>query len=88
MLWNPELKGVYLDLMDTHGSEISMVSASFFAPQGGEMSFGELSDLAMKHKAVAMGVYHSNGKLELSPSRGDKIQLSPDDSVVVFADTL
>ena len=88
MLWNPELKGVYLDLMDTHGSEISMVSASFFAPQGGEMAFGDLADLAMKHKAVAMGVYHSNGKLELSPCRGDKIQLSPDDCVVVFADTL
>ena len=73
MLWNPELKGVYLDLMDTHGSEISMVSASFFAPQGGEMSFGDLSDLAMKHKAVAMGVYHSNGKRFQIQTNADRL---------------
>ena len=74
--------------MDTHGSEISMVDASFFTPNGKKISFGDLSDLAMQNKAVALGVYHSNGNLVLSPQRNDMIEFNPGDSVVIFADTL
>ena len=73
--------------MDTHGSEISMVDASFFTPNGKKISFGDLSDLAMQNKAVALG-YLSNGNLVLSPQRNDMFELNPGDSVVIFADTL
>ena len=65
VLWTPELKGVYLDLMDSDGSEISLVSASFFGSPGQTRSFGDITELAMNNNAVPLGVLKADGELIL-----------------------
>ena len=47
VLWSPELKNVYLDLMDSDGSELSLLKASFFAPPGERRSFADITEVGL-----------------------------------------
>jgi len=88
VLWNPELNEVFRDLMDSDGSEITLVDASFFAPPGQKRSFGDILSLGMANKAVPLGILKADGSLSLSPRGRDMVTLDAGDKVVVFADTL
>jgi K+/H+ antiporter YhaU regulatory subunit KhtT len=44
--------------------------------------------VGLKNKAVPLGIMRADGKLILSPSRGEMLKLDAGDHVVVFADCL
>ena len=69
VLWSPELKSVYMDLMDSDGSEISLLKASFFGPPGEKRSFADITELGLKNNAVPLGILRANGELVLRSAR-------------------
>jgi len=72
--------------MDSDGSEITLVDASFFAPPGQKRSFADISELALEYKAVPLGILKADGDLSLSPRGKDIVTLDAGDKIVVFAD--
>uniref|UniRef100_A0A7S4JJQ3 CASTOR/POLLUX/SYM8 ion channel conserved domain-containing protein n=1 Tax=Guillardia theta TaxID=55529 RepID=A0A7S4JJQ3_GUITH len=86
VLWNPEVNSVYQDFLDATGSEIVAVDASFFGPSGSIRTFGQISELAMSKKAVALGILRKDGNVDMSPHRSASFRLEEGLKVVLFAD--
>jgi len=59
VLWQPELKKVFMDLMDTSGAEITMLPANFFGPPGRTLSFGDVANVNSLSLSLARSLARS-----------------------------
>jgi hypothetical protein len=85
MLCTPLLKPVYTSLLEA-GSDLFLIPAHLMVPMGQPLSFYQISQEALRRKAVAMGVRRANGSFELAPTKRAKITLNEGDEIIVVAD--
>ena len=90
---NPELLGLYEDLLGVGGPDLVLNSASEHIVRGGQASFAQVSAAAVKRGEIAIGYRldsqssdrDANFGVRINPSKAPSLVLGENDAVIVVS---